>query len=383
MVHFPVSGVDVNPLLPLLVAFAVSALTAPAGVSGAFLLLPFQVSVLGFTSPAVSPTNLVYNILATPGGVYRYVREGRVVWPLAWAVILGTLPGVFVGAVLRVTVLSDPRAFEVFVGLVLLYFGVRLLYGVARPGRGPVGAPTGGAGTVQSTDASLHRVEYEYGGKTYAFGPRGVFALSLGVGVIGGIYSIGGGSIIAPFLVTVFGLPVYTVAGATLLGTFVTSVAGVAYQSRSGEVSTVSSHIALIRSSPSILCAWPTQAVAECQSERSFRQHTEKATASPPLSASVLPTTSILPLADPVAERAVAWVPLSPPSLTRSITRVEPSSVCHVPSRFMDPFPPTRRSRRPWSRRRACPPAPRPRGRWPPPGTPARRRRSRCTPRGE
>src|SRR5215211_7530325 len=68
MMHFPVSGVEVNPLLPLLVAFAVSALTAPAGVSGAFLLLPFQVSVLGFTSPAVSPTNLVYNSFATPGG---------------------------------------------------------------------------------------------------------------------------------------------------------------------------------------------------------------------------------------------------------------------------------------------------------------------------
>ena len=87
MVHFPVSGVEVNPLVPLLAAFAVSALTAPVGVSGAFLLLPFQVSVLRFTSPAVSPTNLVYNVVATPGGVYRYVREGRVVWPLAWAVI--------------------------------------------------------------------------------------------------------------------------------------------------------------------------------------------------------------------------------------------------------------------------------------------------------
>lgn len=44
-----------------------------------------------------------------------------------------------------------------------------------------------------------------------------------------GVYSIGGGSIIAPFLVAVVGLPVYTVAGATMLGTFVTSVAGVAF----------------------------------------------------------------------------------------------------------------------------------------------------------
>ena len=230
MVHFPVSGVDVNPFVPLLAAFAVSALTTPAGVSGAFLLLPFQVSVLGFTSPAVSPTNLVYNIFATPGGVYRYVREGRVVWPLAWAVILGTLPGAFVGALLRVTVLADPRPFEVFVGLVLLYFGVRLLYGVMERPRHSAGEnPVSGRSTVRVVAASPLRVEYEYGGKTYAFGTPAIFALSLGVGVIGGIYSIGGGSIIVPFLVTAFGLPVYTVAGAALIGTFVTSVAGVAF----------------------------------------------------------------------------------------------------------------------------------------------------------
>jgi hypothetical protein len=64
----------------------------PAGPSGAFLLLPFQMSVLGFVSPAVSPTNLIYNIVAIPGGVYRYIREERMVWPLAIATMLGTLP---------------------------------------------------------------------------------------------------------------------------------------------------------------------------------------------------------------------------------------------------------------------------------------------------
>jgi hypothetical protein len=34
-------------LVALLAAFLISALTAPAGISGAVLLLPFQVSVLG------------------------------------------------------------------------------------------------------------------------------------------------------------------------------------------------------------------------------------------------------------------------------------------------------------------------------------------------
>ena len=228
MVQFPVSGVEVNPLVPLLVAFVVSALTAPAGVSGAFLLLPFQVSVLGFTSPAVSPTNLIFNVLATPGGVYRYVREGRVAWPLAWVVILGTLPGVFVGALLRVTLLSDPARFEAFVGLVLLYLGVRLLYETYAAGR-EQSPGRGGAGTVNITGVSVRRVSYEFRGKPYSFSVPAVLALSLVVGVIGGIYSIGGGSIIAPFLVTIFALPVYTVAGATLIGTFVTSLTGVAF----------------------------------------------------------------------------------------------------------------------------------------------------------
>jgi len=47
------------------------------GISGAFLLLPFQMSFLNFTSPSVSSTNFVYNIVAIPSGVYRYIKEGR------------------------------------------------------------------------------------------------------------------------------------------------------------------------------------------------------------------------------------------------------------------------------------------------------------------
>jgi hypothetical protein len=51
---------------------------------------------------------------------------------------------------LRVTVLSDPDAFEVFVGLVLLYFGVWLLYGVL-PARGVLVAFSGQLGSVESS----------------------------------------------------------------------------------------------------------------------------------------------------------------------------------------------------------------------------------------
>jgi uncharacterized membrane protein YfcA len=53
--------------------------------------------------------------------------------------------------------------------------------------------------------------------------------LSLIVGLVGGIYGIGGGAIIAPFLVAIYRLPVYAIAGATLVGTFVTSIFGVLF----------------------------------------------------------------------------------------------------------------------------------------------------------
>jgi hypothetical protein len=37
----------------------------PIGVSGEVFLLPVQVSLLGVPSPAVTPTNLLFNVVAT------------------------------------------------------------------------------------------------------------------------------------------------------------------------------------------------------------------------------------------------------------------------------------------------------------------------------
>jgi uncharacterized membrane protein YfcA len=238
-VHFPISGVEVSPLIPPLVAFAISTLVSPAGVSGAFLILPFQMSVLGFTSPAVSATNLLYNVIAIPGGVSQYMREGRMAWPIAWTTLAGTLPGIFVGAIIRVRYLPDARSAKFFVGLVLLWLGYRLLSEFFSAGRTSsaqkraIEAKFTGRlpkeAVVQTRSVSLRRVEYDFWGETFSFSPTALFALSLAVGVAGGIYGIGGGAIIAPFVVSVLHLPVYTVAGAALFGTFATSIAGVGF----------------------------------------------------------------------------------------------------------------------------------------------------------
>jgi uncharacterized protein len=231
--HFSVSGVDTFVLFPPLVSFVVSFFTSMGGVSGAFLLLPYQMSVMGYTAPSVSATNQVYNIIGIPSGVYRYIREKRMVWPLTWAVIIGTLPGVFIGAWVRVVYLPDPKQFKLFAGFVLLYIAVQMARDIYKSGaRGAaLSKAKGPEANVCVTDAkfSMACVEYKFAGLTYAFSPWSVLLLCFIVGAVGGIYGVGGGAIIAPFFVAIFRMPIYTVAGAALMGTFITSLAGAAF----------------------------------------------------------------------------------------------------------------------------------------------------------
>lgn len=94
-----------------LCAFLLALITTPAGVSGAVLLLPIQLSVLHVPSPAVTPTNLLFNVAAVPGGLLRFWHERRLSTTLTWVLVAGTLPGVVAGAVIRVELLSGARTF--------------------------------------------------------------------------------------------------------------------------------------------------------------------------------------------------------------------------------------------------------------------------------
>jgi len=185
----------------LATAYLIAAVTTPAGISGAVLLLPFQVSVLGTPSPAVTPTNLLYNVIATPGALYRYWRQGQTGGRLALVLIAGTLPGVIAGSVIRVKLLPGPRVFDLMVGAVLIPLGGWLA--LTRPPR--TGEPDRRIGLIPAP---------------------ALIALAAVVGCVGGIYGIGGGSVLAPMLIGSGRKPA-EVAPAALAATLVTSVAGV------------------------------------------------------------------------------------------------------------------------------------------------------------
>ncbi|MFE6759962.1 TSUP family transporter [Streptomyces sp. NPDC057684] len=185
-------------LLGFAAGLLISVTTAPVGVSGAVFLLPVQVSVLGVPSPAVTPTNLLYNVVAGPGALLRHWRAGRLRGPLTRLLLVGTVPGVVIGAVIRVFAVPGPHVFRLLVAALLLPLGLWLWLRTVRP------APTRTVSLPSS---------------------RATTTLALAVGVAGGIYGIGGGSLLGPILVG-RGTPVATVAPAALASTFVTSIVG-------------------------------------------------------------------------------------------------------------------------------------------------------------
>ncbi|WP_024755795.1 sulfite exporter TauE/SafE family protein [Streptomyces exfoliatus] len=177
----------------------ISTVTAPVGVSGAVFLLPVQLSVLGVPSPAVTPTNLLFNVVAGPGALWRYHRDGALRGALTRRLVLWTLPGVIAGAAVRVFALPGPDVFRALVAALLLPLGTWLCLRTLRPARRSPGAAEPSAPALA--------------------------ALALTVGVVGGIYGIGGGSLLGPVLAA-RGMPLARLAPATLAATFTTSVAG-------------------------------------------------------------------------------------------------------------------------------------------------------------
>ncbi|GGN89400.1 hypothetical protein GCM10011579_084210 [Streptomyces albiflavescens] len=134
------------------------------------------------------------------GALLRYRREGLLNSPLTRRLVVGTLPGVVIGAVVRVFAVPGANVFRLLVAVLLTPLGLWLVIRTIRPARAtPAAEPS----------------------------PRTITGLALLVGIVGGVYGIGGGSILGPVLVGQ-GMPVTQVARAALASTFATSVAGAA-----------------------------------------------------------------------------------------------------------------------------------------------------------
>lgn len=181
-----------------------AALGTPTGVSGGLLLLPVLLTAFGLPPTVASATNLLFNIVSTPAGIARHIRQHSLDRRLALLLAGTAAPAAVAGALTNIFWLGDSAIFRYLVAGLLVAVGASLL--LPRP-RGDRAAQQLTSGTAVTAV---------------------LLVTGLASGALGGFYGLGGAVLAAPAALLITGWPTSRVSGAALITTLTVSVTGLA-----------------------------------------------------------------------------------------------------------------------------------------------------------
>ena len=237
-VAFPIAGVRV-PIWHLVWMGVWTGYTlALVGEASGIFALPYTMSVLQFSSPAVSPTTQILTLFNPLGALFGFRRNRQ--WNLDFAlwVCVGGAAGALIGPFVRLTLLSDVKPFTFVVGLALVFVGGHLCVAAARgflsrhsgegidarfraqaqahrdAGRAPAGVPPGTP--IETVSKSGNHITLSFWGETWTVRPSALFIIGFGVGIISSALGVGGGFLLVPILAMIYHLPMYVVVAATI-----------------------------------------------------------------------------------------------------------------------------------------------------------------------
>lgn len=191
----------------LLIGFGAGGLSGAFGVGGGIVLIPLLVLLLHVAQKRAQATSLVMVALAGAAGSVTYSIAGEVAWIPAAFILIGGLAGSLIGSSL-VKRTSDHRL-QIGFGILLIVVAVRLLLPV----------------TTQS-NADFANIG--------AMAAVGFVFSGLAMGVLSALFGVGGGIILIPIIVTVFGFPQQLAAGTSLTVMAPIALLGAWRQSRTG-----------------------------------------------------------------------------------------------------------------------------------------------------
>lgn len=192
-------------IMPLIFGAVIGLLLGLLGGGGSILAVPLLVYGLGLTLPQAVPVSLVVVGSAAAVGVVPKLRARHVQWRLAAVFALSGIPGTVLGTIAGKH-LSENLLMVGF-AVVMIAAGVRML------------SPSGGLGTACSVAGK--------GINWRRCVPRAV-PTGFGVGMLTGLFGVGGGFLIVPALVLMLGVTMPTAIGTSLVIIVANSLTGFA-----------------------------------------------------------------------------------------------------------------------------------------------------------
>ena len=178
------------------------------GVGGGTVIVPLLVLLLGFAQHAAHATSLAAIILTATAGAVAFGRDGAVDVGAALLIAAGAVAGAYVGASLMRRL--SPGNLRIGFGVIVVLVSLQMVLGLA---------PAAGSGD---------------GTATGLIAGAGLVALGLVAGVLSAVMGVGGGIIMVPAMVLLFGFSQHLAEGTSLAVIVPTAIAGAMRHARHG-----------------------------------------------------------------------------------------------------------------------------------------------------
>ncbi len=247
--YFTVAGVRVAIWHLLFLGFWTGYTMAIVGEASGIFSLPYTISILQFTGVGVSPTGLITTFLNPFGALLGFYRAGQWNLDLAMGLCIGAILGSPIGPFIRVYLLNDPEPFKAVIGIALFLMAGHLIIQVTpwyinrnvrqkrfkekfdqniqeciKAGKPHCGLPDDFK--IETVKKSYKHLTISYWGETQTFNVPLMVLIGFLVGVVASALGVGGGFLLVPILVTLFGLPMYVMVAATIPFVIVLSLTG-------------------------------------------------------------------------------------------------------------------------------------------------------------
>ncbi|BAE83784.1 sulfite exporter TauE/SafE family protein [Desulfitobacterium hafniense] len=242
--HFPLAGVDANPIFLVLWGVFIGYVFTSVGAAGGILAGVGHMSIFGLKNAnMVKPMNQILTLVTPIVGTPLYFRERRVVIPTAIVLGLGGIIGALIGSTLSHSLLKDMATFKPFFGIVTLGISFRIAYECTNKfinsQKKVKQANDNFAKKVKelSEQGKLSEIKeigvkfqktgiknsFTFSGEEFTYNAIVVFIAGLLVAILSASLGVGGGFLLVPFMTSILGFPMYIVAGTSTLSILVSS----------------------------------------------------------------------------------------------------------------------------------------------------------------
>lgn len=191
-------------VLLLLLGLGVGLAVGLMGVGGGVILVPALIYLLGMDQHMAQGTSLLLQLPPIGiGGLYFYWKRRHVDLRAGLVCALGFLCGGYFGSDLALSI--PARDLYALFGIFLMFAAVMLWWQARTPQPTPTDAPVTGAPV---TDAAAKKSRMRI---------LNIFLVASAVGVMGGMFGVGGGVMLVPLLVLLFHFDQHTAQGTSLV----------------------------------------------------------------------------------------------------------------------------------------------------------------------